>query len=42
MKITTDKKYFIIENQYDKLPPEIIDYIYFFVDNFNPNDKNFK
>ena len=34
MKITADKKNFIIENQFDKLPSEIIDYIYFFVDNF--------
>ena len=32
MKITADKKHFIIENQFDKLPSEIIDYIYFFVE----------
>jgi hypothetical protein len=43
MKITADKKYFIIENQFDKLPAEIIDYIYFFVDNYEPHEehKNF-
>ena len=40
MKITADKKNFIIENQFDKLPSEIIDYIYFFVDNFEPNEKH--
>ena len=40
MKITADKKHFIIENQFDKLPSEIIDYIYFFVDNFEPNEKH--
>ena len=33
MKITADKKYFILENQFDKLPSSIIDYIYFFVPN---------
>ena len=42
MKITADKKYFILENQFDKLPSEIIDYIYYFVDNFVPNDKHKK
>ena len=42
MKITADEKYFILENQFDKLPAEIIDYIYFFVDNFVPNDKHKK
>ena len=42
MKITADKKYFIFENQFDKLPAEIIDYICFFVDNFVPNDKHKK
>ena len=42
MKITADKKHFIIENQFDKLPSEIIDYIYYFVDNFVPNDKHKK
>ena len=43
MKITSDEKYFIIENQFDKLPAEIIDYIYFFVDNYEPHEehKNF-
>ena len=40
MKISDDKKYFIIQNQFDKLPSEIIDYIYFFVDNFIPNEKH--
>jgi hypothetical protein len=42
MKITANKKYYIIENQFDKLPSEIIDYIYFFVDNFEPNEKHKK
>lgn len=42
MKITADEKYFIIENQFDKIPAVIIDYIYFFVDNFVPNDKHKK
>ena len=43
MKITVDKKYYIIENQFDKLPSEIIDYIYFFVNNNEPSKehKNF-
>ena len=43
MKITADEKYFILENQFDKLPSEIIDYIYFFVDNYEPHEehKNF-
>jgi hypothetical protein len=40
MKITDDKKYFIFENQFDKIPAVIIDYIYCFVDNFVPNNKH--
>jgi hypothetical protein len=40
MKITADKKYFIFESQFDKLPAEIIDYIYIYVDNFVQNEKH--
>ena len=36
------KKYFLIKNQLDKLPSEIINYIYYFVDNFVSNDKHKK
>jgi hypothetical protein len=42
MKISADKKYFIFENQFDKIPAVIIDYIYCFVDNYVPNDKHKK
>ena len=39
MKVTADRKYFIIENQFDKLLSEIIDYIYYYVKYLFPNDK---